>query len=89
MFIIAVTTIKAIAGLYVLYIALTALNKMDGATHIMVRCAHIALACGSSAGVLACLVDRYAFDCVYYVGTALYLGWNRRALPVGEVSNEH
>lgn len=86
MLIILVATIKAVAGLYVLYVALTALNKMDGSTHLMVRSAHIALAGGSMFGVLACFVDRYALDCFYYVGTALYLAWNRRALPVGEVA---
>lgn len=70
--------IQAIAGLYVVYASLMALNKMDKRTPHMVRYAHIALVCGSAAGVASSFVARDVFECAFAVGIALYMAGNRR-----------
>ncbi len=73
------SVIQALAGLYVCYVSVVALNKMSKATPHTVRFAYVALVCGSAAGVASCLAARDIFECIFAVGIALFMAGNRRA----------
>jgi hypothetical protein len=70
--------IQGLAALYVFFVGVIALNKMDKQTAHAVRYAHIALVAGSAAGIASGFVARDIFECVFAVGIALYLAGNRR-----------
>jgi len=70
--------IQALAGLYVFYASVLALNRMDSQTSHAMRLAHVALAAGSAAMIVSCFVARDIFECLSAVGMALYVEGNRR-----------
>lgn len=79
------SVIQAIAGLYVFNVSIVALNKMNKGTPILIRYAHVALVCGSAAGIASSFVARDIFECIFAVGIALYIAGNRRGRRVAEV----
>lgn len=82
----AFSIIQASAGLYIMYASIMALNKMDKDTPSLMRYAHVALVCGSAAGVASSFVARDIFECLFAVGIALYIAGNRRGRRVQDDS---
>lgn len=73
-----VSIIQGIAGLYVLSVALLALNRMNHKTRHLVRLSYLALAGGAMAAVASCFGARDIFECIFAVGVALYMAVDRR-----------
>jgi hypothetical protein len=73
-----ITIIQAAVWLYVLYLCVIELNKMTRQTAPIARWAHVALACGSAAGILSAISGRQVFELMIAGGVALYMTFNRR-----------
>lgn len=72
--------VQVLAALYIFYISVVALNRMTKETDPVVRWGHIALSCGSAAGIVSCFTARDMLECVFVVGVALFMAGNRRHL---------
>lgn len=73
-----IAIIQAAVWVYVLYLCVIELNKMTRQTAPVARWAHIAMACGSAAGILSAISDRQLFELMIAAGVALYMTFNRR-----------
>ena len=74
--------IQGIACLYVFYVGVLSLNKMDGRTPNDVRFAHVALVVAGAAGMVSCVAARDLMECLLAIGIALYLAGTRRNIDV-------
>ncbi len=76
---IIIPIIQALAALYVLVVSFLSYNRMSRATPGSIRWAFIALGGAALAAILSCVTARDVFDCLAWVGIALYLKGDRRA----------
>ncbi len=76
------TIIQALAALYVLGVALLALNRMGPSTRHLVRLSYLALAGGAMAAIASSYVARDIFECIFALGVALYMAVDRRKTEV-------
>lgn len=79
-----ITTVTFLAGAYIAYKALLALNKMTATTRHVIRAAHVALASTGMAFMVSCFMWRDVLGAMAALCVALYLAGNRRK---GEVEN--
>lgn len=64
--------IQVVAGLYVIWKGLMALNRMNSTTPASIRFAYIYLVVGAAASVAGCFKWHDVFETVFVVGVALY-----------------
>lgn len=76
-----ISIIQGAAALYVLGVAVAALNRMGARTRHLVRWSFIALGAGATAAAASSVMGgRDVFDCMFAVGVALHLAGNRRRM---------
>ncbi|ATD62490.1 hypothetical protein CSZ94_17100 [Janthinobacterium sp. ROICE36] len=73
-----ISIIQAAVWLYVLYLCVVILNKMDGETAMISRVGNVVLACGSACGIMSAISDREIFELMIAAGVAVNMTLNRR-----------
>lgn len=74
-----ISIVQGAAALYVLGVAVVALNRMGPRTRHLVRWSFIALGAGAAAAAASSVVGgRDIFECIFAVGVALHLAGNQR-----------
>ena len=73
-----ISILQAATWIYVLYLCVLTLNKMNGETAIVARVGIVVLACGSACGIMSAISGREIFELMIAAGVAVNMTLNRR-----------
>ncbi len=73
-----ISIIQVAVWIYVLYLCVVTLNKMNGETAMLARVGNVVLACGAACGIMSAISDREIFELMIAAGVAVNMTLNRR-----------